>query len=127
MQGQSELLDIHSSNSSKVPPPAFLSFPCLTSSSQMAGGNWLGGMMAVIPELRPLLNGPPPILDSASRRVSFKRFLNALRAAFKSCCVGVAGSMAISHFSVVVSCENRRLICRAPRHGAISAEGAILV
>ena len=41
-----------------------------------------GGMMATIPEPRPLLKGPPPSDDSASRRVSLRRFLKAFRACF---------------------------------------------
>src|SRR5438034_7647964 len=45
--------------------------------------------MATISELRPLLSGPPLMLDSASRRVSLSRFLNALIAAFNSSEVGV--------------------------------------
>src|SRR5579871_430434 len=39
-------------------------------------------MMATMPEPRPLLRGPPPSDDSASRRVSLRRFLKAFKACF---------------------------------------------
>ena len=45
--------------------------------------------MATMSELRPLLRGPPPMFDSASSRVIFKRFLKALKAVLISCAVGV--------------------------------------
>src|SRR6516225_9402825 len=76
--------DAYCSTSEYIPWPAFLSFPCLTSSSQTARGYWFGGMMATIPQVEPLLMGPTPIRDSASRRVSLSRFLNALSASFSS-------------------------------------------
>src|SRR5579871_1845310 len=81
------MIAIYVSTSSYIPPPAFLSLPCLTNSSQMAGPNWLGGVMATM-RARLWLRGPPPSLDSSSSCVSFKRFRNALSACFNSCGVG---------------------------------------
>src|SRR3712207_2249740 len=71
----------HGSASSYMPWPAFLSLPCLTSSSQTACGNWLGGRIATMSNRLPPLIGPPAMPDSASSWVSFRRFLNALNAA----------------------------------------------
>src|SRR5262245_55574089 len=42
--------------------------------------------MATMPDEPPLLSGPPAMRDSSSRRVSFRRFLNALNA-----CLSVSG------------------------------------
>src|SRR5579883_760370 len=130
------------STSSYVPPPAFLSFPCLTNSSQTAGENWFGGMMATM-RARPWLNGPPPSFDSSSSCVSFKRFLNALSACFNSCGVGpppaegfsvedIASSILLARSSYSFSrsrgwtayhpfinvCCNRCRACRSACHAA---------
>jgi hypothetical protein len=68
--------------------PDLLSLPCRANSSQTAGGNWSGGVMATIPDGRPLLIGPTPIRDWSSRQVSFNRFLKAFKAALSSCGLG---------------------------------------
>ena len=44
-----------------------------------------------MPDERPLESGPPAMLDSASSRVSLRRFLNALKARFKSSLDGEPG------------------------------------
>ena len=47
------------------PLPAYLMRPCLASSSQMASGNWSGGLMPTIEELLlPELRGLRPMRDS---------------------------------------------------------------
>src|SRR5262249_658813 len=45
--------------------------------------------MATMSARLPPLSGPPLMLDSASRRMSLRRFLNALRACLRSCGPGV--------------------------------------
>src|SRR4051794_13838768 len=72
-----------------------LSLPCRTSSSQTAGGNWLGGVMATMPEGRPLVRFRPLSFDSSSRRVSFSRFLNAFQACFNSFGGGELGGVSV--------------------------------
>src|SRR5437868_15397039 len=67
-----------------MPWPTFRNLPCRTSSSHTAAGNSLGGVMATMAEPRPLESGPPAMLDSSYSRVSFKRRLNALKAALSS-------------------------------------------
>src|SRR5262245_47103010 len=47
--------------------------------------------MATMPDPWPVLMGPPRSFDSSSRRVSFRRFLNALKAALSSCGLGEPG------------------------------------
>src|SRR3989339_322475 len=49
-------------------------------------------MMATIPALRPLLNGPTPIRDWSSNWVSFNRFRNALSADLSCCGLGDSGA-----------------------------------
>src|SRR5436309_1944045 len=71
-----------------MPSPTYFSLPFLTSSSQTACGNWIGGVMATISEPWPLLKGPPAIFDSSSRRVTLRRLLNALKAALSCSDVG---------------------------------------
>src|SRR5438477_2177752 len=44
-----------------------------------------------MPESRPLVNGLALICESASRRMSFRRFLNALKACLSSSLVGGSG------------------------------------
>jgi hypothetical protein len=84
-------LHIHGCPNSYIPLPMRLSLPCRASSSQTVCGNWSGGVMATIPDWRPELIGPTPIRDWSSSWVSFKRFLNALRAALSSCWPGLCG------------------------------------
>src|SRR3981189_709952 len=87
-----------------MPWPDLLSLPCRASSSHTACGNWFGGVMATISDFRPLVSGLAVICDSASRRVSFNRFLNALRACLSSsdvgepCAGGVLASVMVSSF-----------------------------
>ena len=60
-----------------VPLLSRLSFPCVTSSSQIPGGNPVGG---VIPEIADCLLPPRLRPDSSSSLASLNRFLNALYA-----------------------------------------------
>jgi hypothetical protein len=47
--------------------------------------------MATMPDGRPLLNGPTPIRDWSSSRVSFNRLRKAFSADLSCCGLGVAG------------------------------------
>src|SRR5258708_39465196 len=61
-------------------------------------------MIATMPQFEPLLKGPTPTFDSASRRVNFKRFLNALRASFNSWAEAApSGGIADSDVGIVFS------------------------
>ena len=53
----------YANGSSYSPWLARLSLPCRANSSQTASGYWSGGVMATIPDGRPLLIGPTPIRD----------------------------------------------------------------
>src|SRR5947209_7029202 len=81
----------------------------------MACGNWLGGEMATMPELRPEVTGLRPMRDSSSRRVSFSLFLKAFRACLSSSCVGdglgsviVASAVDFRRTITAESAEGRR-------------------
>src|SRR5271157_3234655 len=71
-----------------MPCPSFLSFPSATSSSHTPAG-WPGG--GVMPPIRDVLL-PWLRLDSSSRRISLRRFLNALYACFRSSSVAISRS-----------------------------------
>src|ERR1700733_12219479 len=85
--------NVHHPTNSYIPCPAFLSFPCLTSSSQTAFPNWFGGTMATMAEDWPLVVGRLVIFESSSSWVSLRRFLKALKASFNSFWVGGVGSV----------------------------------
>src|SRR5271157_3651869 len=71
-----------------MPCPSFLSFPSATSSSHTPAG-WPGG--GVMPPIRDVLL-PWLRPDSSSRRISLRRFLNALYACFRSSSVAISRS-----------------------------------
>ena len=101
---RAQLNRVHDSTNSYIPCPAFLSFPCLTSSSQTTAPNWLGGTMATMGEDPPLVVGRRVIFESSSSWVNLRRFLKALNASFKSFWVGGVGSV------IDVSSRGRRRI-----------------
>src|SRR5262249_18370451 len=98
---------------SYMPCPDFLSLPCLASSSQTAGGNWLGGSIATMSARLPAVIGLRLSFESSPSCVSFSRLLKALKAAFSSSLLAVSAGVGVS--DILQSSHSRAFILAQER------------